>query len=864
MSVASSVYADARASAADLGQLYRAFLGREAEPAVLSGARPRPLGELAAEMAGSSELADRVLRALAAGDAVPHERLGDEVLGALDHWLTDRLHCAIGAGAPADDRPTAARVLLRLFSLGPVAECLLDAHGSLFTQALDALVARRDNPRYEGRIEFANREHVSGWALRAGAADAPLQLEIRHEGRIVASAVATSYRPDIHRRLGGQGQVGFRARWNPSRLPVEQAIDLSLHDAGTGAPIGPPYRYENSAIAQLGVAQLLAKEFEEIKQRLDALAGLVPQALGFAAFPLAHYDLYRRLHRVPPPGWLARADVAAPDFLVLVDAVDATPAAVRLTIDSLRRQHERTAWRAAIVAERAELLEAARALQAVDERVLPASGWTQARSLFASRPDAWVVLLQAGELLDNLALAWIAEAARAGCRPGWAYWDEDRLEHRTGRAPRRLPRHHSPILRCAFDPDAMLELNVAGTSFAARVGTLDEALSLLEADHPLATPERERLVWALHRLAPSQHIAQALLTRSDDVFADDAWSGVERLIARAEPDSLRALLPSRWQAHRWQRVSDPVAASLPKPLVRWAPTHDQALISVLIPTRDHGNLVRECVDSLFGLAAQPARLDIVIADNGSTDADTLSMLRQGEAGGRWRVMRIDEPFNWSRLNNQMVAQARGERLLFLNNDTRMLTREWDDILRGLLDRPDVGAVGARLLYEDMSIQHGGVLFGYEGFVGHDAVGESPDAHGAMFDSQLTRQVSGVTGAFLACRRETFATVGGFDEQRFGVTFNDVDWCLRLSRTGLKVLYAPALSLLHFESKSRGFDFMSLGKQQRADHEREHLLDKFPGAFESDPFRSPLLSAWAHGEKSLGWPTRRHSSGPDLP
>jgi hypothetical protein len=236
------------------------------------------------------------------------------------------------------------------------------------------------------------------------------------------------------------------------------------------------------------------------------------------------------------------------------------------------------------------------------------------------------------------------------------------------------------------------------------------------------------------------------------------------------------------------------------------------------------------------------------------------MLRQGEADGRWRVMRIDEPFNWSRLNNLMAGQARGQHLLFLNNDTRMLTREWDDILRGLLDRPDVGAVGARLLYEDMTLQHAGIVFGYEGFVGHEAVGEAPDARESLFDSQLTRRVSGVTGAFLASRRETFEAVGGFDEQRFGVTFNDVDWCLRLSRTGLKVLYAPALSVLHFESKSRGFDFMSLDKQQRADHEREHLFDKHPGAFDSDPFRSPRLSGWAHGEKSLGSP----SAGIDAP
>ncbi|HEV8691933.1 MAG TPA: glycosyltransferase family 2 protein [Ideonella sp.] len=849
------------ASAGDLAQLYRLFLGREAEPAVLASTGPRPLHELAAEMAASEEINQCVLHALAQQRPLPHQAFDDSLLDGLADWLDARLPIAGEArGAPAM-RGTVAGVLGHLYAHARVARWLLAAHGSLFTQALEELaLLRRAGPhRFEGKIEFANRDFISGWAVDRSGRLPRLQLEIRHGGRAIASALASSHRPDIHQRLGGEGLVGFRARWSPARLPTGQALDLSLHEASTGAQIGEPYRYANSVVDQLGVAQLLAKEFEEIQRRLDTLAGMVPQALGYAAFPLAHFDLYRRVHRVPPPAWLATGAAGEEPLhaTVLIDAAGAGPAALRLSIDSLREQQGPSRWQAWVVGGDTTVREAAAALAASDPRVslVPDldTAQAQAQSL-ASDPNAWLMLLQAGELLDAHALAWLTQAAATEPAPCLVYWDEDRVEHRGKPLPLRQARHADPILRSAFDPDAMLELNVVGTSFAMHAAALARALDVLarhplDSSHPLSHRERERLVWALHGQGALTHLPHFLLTRSE-LAAPDEPVGASRLVAHTKATALEPLLPAVWQGRRWQREPDPIAGGLPKPLVHWQPRAPDAVLSVLIPTRDHGELVRQCVDSLHTLAVHPQALDIVIADNGSTDAATLAYLAQAQAAGRLRVLRIDEPFNWSRLNNRLAEAARGDQLLFLNNDTRMLTRGWDELLRGLLERPDVGAVGARLLYEDMSIQHAGIVFGFEGFVGHEAVERRPDDPLALFDSQLTRQVSGVTGAFLACRREVFAAVGGFDAERLSVTFNDVDWCLRVTQAGLKVLYAPALSLVHYESKSRGFDFMSLAKQQRADHERELLLRKHPAAFGADPFRHPAISGWVHGEKSL--------------
>lgn len=845
------------ADATGLAHLYRLLLGREAEPAVLAAAQPRPLHALIGEMAASAEIDRTVLHALVQQRPLPHETLDAVQLAEAGRWFA-ALAEGRGADAPPAELPQAAQVLAEVLAHPAVSACLLDAHGSLFTEAWPALQARARQAalRLAGRIEFANQECISGWALRQGAAaTGPLLLEIRHQGRLVASAVACSHRPDIQHRLGGDGLVGFRARWQPDALPAGGPVWLTLHDAASGTAIGTAYRHEHSVADQLGVAQLLAREFDELQRRLDALAGLVPQALGYAALPLARFDLYRRLHRVPAPPPHGAAPV--PTMAVLLDASRAGPRALRTSVDSLRALAPGVPWQAWVVAHGGDSADALASAAVAEPRLHALASEDEALArLAATGGPGWLLLLDAGECLDPQALAWVAHAATADDPPCLAYWDEDRVNHHGAQAPARLPRHHGPVLRARFDPHAMLELNVVGRSFAVQAAALRKAASRLAAgdpgDHPLSPGQREALVWSLTRDGRFEHLPHFLLTRTDDAGVDetDGAPPLARLAACAAPAQLKALLPAAWRQREWRRAPDPLAPALGKPLVHWRPQHPRALISVLVPTRDHGELVQQCLGSLRQLADEPGAVEFIVADNGSTDEATLDWLAAAEAAGELRLLRIDEPFNWSRLNNRMVDAARGEHLLFLNDDTRMLTRGWDTVLRGQLEDPQVGAVGARLFYEDMTVQHAGVRFGQEGFLGHIAVGQSPEAVEGFPASQLTREVSAVTGAFLACRRGTWQRVGPFDEQRLAVTYNDVDWCMRVRRAGLKVLYAPALSLIHCESKTRGFDFLSGAKQQRADHERLQLLRLHPEGFAHDPFHPPALHAWTPHVTSL--------------
>lgn len=845
---------DGAVDATGLAHLYRLLLGREAEPAVLAAAEPRALQALVDEMATSDEIDRHVLHALVQQRPLPHESLDAARLADAGRWFAG---CTQGRELPpAPGKPPAAAVVLAAAMAAPALQaCLLQAHGSLFTEAWQALQARARLAQrgLQGRIEFANLECISGWAARLVPAAGTLQLEVRCEGRLVASAVACSHRPDIQQRLGGDGLVGFRARWQPGALPQAGPLHLTLHDAATGLAIGPPYRHENSLADQLGVAQLLAREFDGLQRRLDALAGLVPQALGHAAMPLARFDLYRRLHRVPPPP----SRLGATDGItVLLDARHAGPRALRLSIDSLRALSPDTAWQAMVIGATGDTSSAAVALAPAEPRLRIMADWSAALATPAPAEDTgWCVLLEAGECLDPQALNWVAHAASGSAPPCLAYWDEDCVDHPEAQPPARAPRHHSPVLRARFDPHAMLEMNVVGRSFAVQAAALRKAAARLAAaggdEHPLSPDQREALLWSLTRDGRFEHLPHFLLTRTDAAPGGTAAAAtLARWAANASADRLAASLPPAWRQREWQRVPDPLAPTLGKPLVHWRPQRPQALISVLVPTRDHGELVQQCLGSLRQLAEEPGAVEFIVADNGSTDEATLAFLAAAESRGELRCLRIDEPFNWSRLNNRLAEAAQGELLLFLNDDTRMLTRGWDAVLRGQLEDAQVGAVGARLLYEDMTVQHAGVRFGQEGFLGHIAVGQAPEAVEGFPASQLTREVSAVTGAFLACRRDTWQRVGPFDEQHLAVTYNDVDWCVRVRRAGLKVLYAPALSLVHFESKSRGFDFLSGAKQQRADHERQHLLRLHPEGFAHDPFHPPALHAWTPHVTSL--------------
>jgi GT2 family glycosyltransferase len=305
-------------------------------------------------------------------------------------------------------------------------------------------------------------------------------------------------------------------------------------------------------------------------------------------------------------------------------------------------------------------------------------------------------------------------------------------------------------------------------------------------------------------------------------------------------------------------------APLGNVMIQWRAPELGLPIDVIIPTRDNGADLEHAVSSLHARAAAPDGLHIVIVDNGSRLSETAAMIDRLRREYKASVVTIDEPFNWSRLNNQAVLLCEAPLLVFVNDDVTMLSEGWDERLRGMLSRPEIGAVGARLLYPDDTLQHAGVLFGWDGLTIHDGLFESSATAGPASRWHVTRAVSAVTGAFLATRREVFLRQGGFDEIELPVAFSDIDYALKMRRCGLKVLWTPQITLYHFESRTRELDHLDPERRARNATERFVMEQRWGAALAEEPGLHPfwhratlpfrLLSApscprlWAHIER----------------
>ena len=264
----------------------------------------------------------------------------------------------------------------------------------------------------------------------------------------------------------------------------------------------------------------------------------------------------------------------------------------------------------------------------------------------------------------------------------------------------------------------------------------------------------------------------------------------------------------------------------------------QGRIAVIIPTKDNPGLLQRCIETLLETAAQPGRVEFRIVDNGSIALDRRWLSAHFGEHNLIEIVRFDEPFNWSRANNLGAAGANQDHLLFLNDDTEMRTRGWDDALIDLLEHDArVGIVGAQLLYPSGDIQHAGFAFGMDNGPQHEGrwmAGSDPGPNGRW---QAAHCTAAVTGAFMAMRRTVFHEVGPFDEQHFAVDFSDVDICLRARWAGFQIVYAPELKLLHLESFSRGYN-RSRRKRERARAEFAALKARWGDTLDLDPGYNP--------------------------
>jgi GT2 family glycosyltransferase len=385
----------------------------------------------------------------------------------------------------------------------------------------------------------------------------------------------------------------------------------------------------------------------------------------------------------------------------------------------------------------------------------------------------WLVPLSAG---DRLSFAWAGLflfTVSQNPDADLVYWDEDRLGRDGARS--------RPFFKPDWSPALLVALNYLETA-AFRKDLLLRGAARIESRpegwiFPLAgcSARVEHIAWVLqHRPAPP---AEAL-RRSVEKHA------------RQAADGLRA-----WGCRDAQAVVNPEGR------IRVSWQADFPKVSLIIPTRDNLAYLERCLSSLLAKTDYPD-YELIIVDDHSSDPAVLAYYRRLLADEpRARVVPNETEFNYSRVNNAGARLARGSLLLFLNNDTEILHSGWLAEMARWCLLPGVGAVGAKLLYPDRSIQHAGIVVGMTGHAAHlYAGGGRPGGQGFVSPDDY-RDVAAATGACLLVRRDVFEGVGGFDEE-LRLVFNDVELCQRVRRAGYRIVYTPAAVLIHHEGRSR--------------------------------------------------------------
>lgn len=382
----------------------------------------------------------------------------------------------------------------------------------------------------------------------------------------------------------------------------------------------------------------------------------------------------------------------------------------------------------------------------------------------------------------------------------------------------------NPRFKPAWSPTRALSWDYLGDPCCFDTALLRVVGGVSEAGRP--AQRHDLLLKATRTLAAAQavHIAQILSHTTSSPRASSTPE--DRAIVRAHVerpgDALRVL-------------ADPRS---PHPHVLHS-IGDGPLVSIVIPTRDHADLLRLSVGSVKARTTYPA-YEIIVVDNGSRDAETLRLFNDWAGDSAIRVIRDPAPFNYAGLNNRAVAQAKGSLVALVNNDIEVLDPLWLHEMVGLALQPGVGCVGAKLYYPDGRLQHGGVVTGVGGAAGHRNKRAGRDAAG-MLDALVTvNEVSAVTAACLVVRKAVYDEVGGLDAGTFAVGYNDVDFCLKVVAAGYRNLWTPFAELTHHESVSRGRD-LGPKTMERFNREVLALRLRWGERLPDDPYSSPNLT-----------------------
>ena len=452
-------------------------------------------------------------------------------------------------------------------------------------------------------------------------------------------------------------------------------------------------------------------------------------------------------------------------------------------------------------------------------------------SALALATGEWCALLDQDDTFSPGALAYLAQEICDHPEAALIYSDEDKIDDRGTRS--------NPFFKTDWNPELFLGQNYINHLGLYRTSLLREIGGFREGYE--GSQDYDLALRCIEKIRPDQvrHIPRILyhwrMVPGSLAAVVDAKPYAKEAARRAISDHLRRRgiaaqvvpCPENGESHR---VIFEIAEPAP-------------LVSIIIPMRDRIELLKGCIRSLREKTDYP-RVEIIIIDNNSVERETHEYLRELLAQEIARVVTDEGPFNFSRLVNRGAAAAGGEVLALLNNDIEAEEPGWLREMVSHAMRPDVGAVGARLWYPSGYLQHGGVIVGLGGVAGQ-VYHMIPRGHPGYFNRAMLQQnYSAVTAACMLVRQKVFLDLGGFDETNLAVSFNDVDFGLRVRERGLQVVWTPYANLIHHESASRGYQ-RTAAEQSQFFREASYMQQEWGAELRCDPFYSLNFS--------LGWP-----------
>jgi GT2 family glycosyltransferase len=431
----------------------------------------------------------------------------------------------------------------------------------------------------------------------------------------------------------------------------------------------------------------------------------------------------------------------------------------------------------------------------------------------ARATGTFLAIIAPGAVLEQDALLEAALIVNESADADFIYTDEDTLGDDGI--------YKEPVFKPDWSPDTLLSKPYTGGLAIFRTSVLKEIGTI--PDIPPAAQDYEIALRASEIARSIYHIPLVLYHASFGRNDRSAYAAIHKSIEQA--------LERRKDAGRVEMFP----GSSETFIVRYA-IREPKKVNVIVPTRDKSEYLERCLQSVFTNSRYP-NFDVTVVDNKSIEPATKAVFE------KWRdritLLHFNEPFNFARLNNFAVSKTNGEFLLFLNNDTEIVTPDWMEAMVEQAQRPTIGAVGALLLYPEGTVQHVGVVLQLYGLAGHVLRNVPRDSSGYNDWLRTTRNCSAVTAACMMVRRSAFLDVGGFDDE-LAVAYNDVDLCLKLRQQGLWNIVLPHVVLYHKELVTRGPDDNPI-KLRRFVRESELMEARWRISASRDPFYNPNLT-----------------------